>query len=65
LYSMIYIVSFVCLGLHLNHAIQSAFQTLGWNHSRYMPAVKLVSTVYSVFIAAGFSMVPLYILFFK
>jgi succinate dehydrogenase / fumarate reductase cytochrome b subunit len=65
LYSMIYIVSFVCLGLHLNHAIQSAFQTLGWNHSRYMPAVKLVSTVYSVFIAVGFSMVPLYILFFK
>lgn len=65
LYSSIYIVSFVFLGLHLNHAIQSAFQTIGWNHSRYMPAVKLVSSAYSVLIAAGFSIVPIYILFFK
>jgi succinate dehydrogenase / fumarate reductase cytochrome b subunit len=63
-YSMIYIVGFVFLGIHLNHAIQSAFQTLGWNHSRYMGAVKIVSSLFSVCIATGFSIVPLYILFF-
>lgn len=64
-YSLIYIAGFVSLGIHLNHAIQSAFQTLGWNHSRYMGAVKLASTIYSVCIAAGFSLVPVYLLLIK
>ena len=61
-YSVLYIFSFIVLGIHLNHAIQSAFQTLGWNHSKYMNAVKIIGSVYSVCIAAGFSIVPLYIL---
>jgi succinate dehydrogenase / fumarate reductase cytochrome b subunit len=64
-YSLLYIVCFVFLGIHLNHAIQSAFQTLGWNHSKYMAAVKFIGTAYSVFIAAGFSLVPVCLLFFK
>ncbi|MEI6756274.1 MAG: succinate dehydrogenase cytochrome b subunit [Chlorobium sp.] len=64
-YSLLYIVCFIFLGIHLNHAIQSAIQTLGWNHSKYMGAVKFIGSAYSVFIAAGFSLVPLCILFFK
>ena len=64
-YSVLYIVSFIFLGIHLNHAIQSAFQTLGWNHSKYTGAVKLIGSAYSVFIAAGFSAVPIYLYFFK
>ena len=64
LYSLFYIVSFIFLGIHLNHAIQSAFQTLGWNHSKYTDAVKLIGSVYSVLISAGFSIVPIYVLFF-
>ncbi len=63
-YSLFYIVSFIVLGIHLNHAIQSAFQTLGWNHSKYTDAVKVIGSVYSVAIAAGFSIVPIYVLFF-
>ena len=64
LYSLFFIVSFIFLGIHLNHAIQSAFQTLGWNHSKYTDAVKLIGSVYSVLIAIGFSIVPIYVLFF-
>ncbi len=64
-YSLLYIVCFIFLGIHLNHAIQSAFQTLGWNHSKYTGAVKLIGSAYSVFIAAGFSAVPIYLYFFK
>ena len=64
LYSLFYIVSFIFLGIHLNHALQSAFQTLGWNHSKYTDAVKLIGSVYSVLISAGFSIVPIYVLFF-
>lgn len=64
-YSMLYIFCFIALGIHLNHAIQSAFQTLGWNHGKYMDAVKLLGSAYSFFIAAGFSLVPIFILFFR
>lgn len=64
-YSLFYIISFIFLGIHLNHAIQSAFQTLGLNHSKYMGAVKIIGSVYSVLIAAGFSAVPIYLYFLK
>lgn len=64
-YSLVYIVGFAFLGFHLNHAIQSAFQTMGWNHSKYMDTIKLFSTAYSVLIAVGFSVIPIYFLFIK
>jgi len=64
-YSFLYIGCFVFLGIHLNHAIQSGFQTLGWNHSKYMDGVKFIGSAYSILIAIGFSLVPLYVLFFK
>ncbi|MCX8010954.1 MAG: succinate dehydrogenase cytochrome b subunit, partial [Ignavibacteria bacterium] len=35
IYVIIYLISMVLLGLHLWHAFQSAFQTLGWNHQKY------------------------------
>ena len=65
LYSLLYIISFLVLGIHLNHAIQSGFQTLGWNHSKYMDAVKFIGSAYSILIAVGFSVIPVYLLLFK
>jgi len=62
-YSMLYIAFFIFLGFHLNHSIQSAFQTLGWAHNKYDKAIHIISTVYSVIIAGGFSLIPLYFLF--
>ncbi len=64
-YSLLYIISFIFLGIHLNHAIQSGFQTLGWNHSKYMDAVKFIGSAYSVLITLGFSVIPVYLLIFK
>jgi succinate dehydrogenase / fumarate reductase cytochrome b subunit len=63
-YSLIYIVFFIFLGFHLNHSIQSAFQTIGVNHNTYTKTVKILSTVYSVIIAVGFSIIPVYFMFF-
>jgi succinate dehydrogenase / fumarate reductase cytochrome b subunit len=59
---MIYIISFLALGFHLNHAIQSAFQSLGLEHSKYTPAIKLISTVYALILTIGFSIIPIIIL---
>jgi len=62
LYSVIYLISFLALGFHLNHAIQSAFQSMGWEHSKYTPFIKGLSTVYAIFITVGFSIIPIYFL---
>lgn len=61
-YSIIYIVLIIILGFHLNHAFQSAFQSLGLNHSKYTPFIKAVGTIYSIVVPLGFIMIPLYFL---
>lgn len=62
-YSLLYLVSFVFLGMHLNHAFQSAFQSLGLNHNKYFPAIKVIGTLYALVVSIGFAIIPLYFLF--
>ena len=64
IFSILYIAAFIILGIHLNHTFQSAFQTLGLNHSKYTPFIKGLGTVYSIVIAVGFSIIPLYFIIF-
>jgi len=63
-YSTIYIGFMIFLGFHLNHAFQSAFQTLGINHPKYTPVIKFLGIFYSVIVPAGFAIIPLYFMFF-
>lgn len=63
-YSTIYIVLIILMGFHLNHAIKSAFQTLGLNHDKYNSTIHVISAVYSITIAIGFCIIPIYFLFF-
>jgi succinate dehydrogenase / fumarate reductase cytochrome b subunit len=62
-YSAVYIVLLILLGFHLNHSVQSAFQSMGWNHPKYTPCIKTASSIYSLVIAVGFIIIPLYFLF--
>ncbi|HAG15681.1 MAG TPA: succinate dehydrogenase [Bacteroidales bacterium] len=64
-YSILYIVLFVFLGFHLNHAFQSAFQTLGWEHPKYTPCIKTLGLVYAIVVPLGFIIIPLYFLIMK
>jgi len=64
LYSLIYVVCFIFLGFHLKHAFQSAFQTLGLNHDKYFPVIKVIGTIYALVISIGFSIIPVYFYFF-
>lgn len=59
-YSILYMVAFIFLGIHLNHAFQSAFQTLGLNHKKYTPAIKNIGKIYSIVIPIGYIIIPLY-----
>lgn len=58
-----YILAFILLGFHLHHAFQSAFQSLGLNHSKYTPFLKGLSTVISIILPLGFTIIPLVIYF--
>jgi succinate dehydrogenase / fumarate reductase cytochrome b subunit len=60
----LYVLAMVALSFHLVHGFQSAFQTLGWNHSKYKPLINFLGIwVFSVIIPIGFAAMPLYFLF--
>jgi len=63
-YSIIYVVFMFFLSFHLNHAFQSAFQTLGMNHKKYTPAIKYIGLAYSIIVPLGFAVIPIYFLLF-
>lgn len=56
-YLGVYLVAFLLLGFHLNHGIQSAFQTLGVNHPKYSPFIKQVGTLLAIALCAGFAFI--------
>jgi succinate dehydrogenase / fumarate reductase cytochrome b subunit len=59
LISVLYVLSMIMVGLHLNHAIASAVQTLGVTNRRIVPLVRVLGPGLSVAVALGFSSVPL------
>jgi succinate dehydrogenase / fumarate reductase cytochrome b subunit len=64
-YVILYWVCFLLLGLHLYHALQSAFQTLGWANEFWTPIIKVISLFYSIVLPLGFAIIPLVIWLFK
>lgn len=63
LYVLFYVICMVVIGLHLWHGFWSSFQTLGINQPRYNPLIKAVGYLYSVGMAAGFAIIPIWIYF--
>lgn len=64
-YVGIYVLAMIFLIFHLNHGFQSAFQTLGLNHKKYTPLVKISGTVFSVLVPLAFAAIPVYFLVMK
>lgn len=63
-YDIIYIISFIALGLHLHHAFWSALQTIGLNNSNWMRRLQVIGDVYTYVVVIGFTIIPLYFLIF-
>lgn len=55
----LYEVGVIALFWHLYHGFESAFQTMGFRHSRYTPLIKGAGTAYSVIICLLFGLMPL------
>ena len=54
-----YVLGMISLSYHLMHGFQSAFQTMGWNHKKYTPMVKMIGFWFSVFVPLLFSLMPI------
>ncbi len=63
LYVAFYVVAILLLGFHLEHGFQSAFQSLGLNHSKYTPVIKAAGTLVSIVLTLGYISIPLVIYF--
>ncbi|MEM7575367.1 MAG: succinate dehydrogenase cytochrome b subunit [Bacteroidota bacterium] len=63
LFVVFYVVSMFFIGFHLWHGFQSAFQTMGLNHPKWTPFIKLVGKVYSIAVPLGFALIPLWMYF--
>ena len=57
--TVIYVISFILLALHLLHGFASSFQTMGVNN-KYSAAIKTFTKVYAIGIPAGFIFIALY-----
>lgn len=64
-YVGIYVLAMVFLIFHLNHGFQSAFQTLGWNHKKYTPIIKLAGAGFSILVPIAFAFIPVYFVVMK
>ena len=58
IYAAIYLISVIFLAMHLNHALQSAFQTLGFNNKKYAPILRKTSTGFAILMLVGFGSFP-------
>lgn len=61
LYVIFYIFSVIVVAFHVKHGLWSAFQTLGLNHTKYMPAVRIIGLVFSLAVGAGLGSIPVFI----
>lgn len=57
--TVIYVISFILLALHLLHGFSSSFQSMGLNN-KYTPAIKTFTKIYAIAIPLGFIFIALY-----
>ncbi|MDB2576537.1 succinate dehydrogenase cytochrome b subunit [Planctomycetota bacterium] len=60
---VIYTASIGMVGLHMWHAFQSAFQTLGVAHPRYRSLIQNTGRLITALLVAGFGGIPFYLFF--
>ena len=60
-YLVIYVFVMIVVALHIRHGFWSAFQTIGANHPKYMPALRVLSVIASLIFGFGFGLLPIYL----
>jgi len=57
----LYITAMVVVAVHVSHGFWSLFQTLGANHPKYMPAIKILGLLFALVVGVGFGFIPIYV----
>jgi succinate dehydrogenase / fumarate reductase cytochrome b subunit len=55
-----YLIAVCLVGLHVSHALMSAFRTFGLNHDRYTPTITTISWLLGIFVAVGYGSIPVW-----
>ena len=58
-YVLLYAALMIVVAFHVRHGFWSAFQSLGANHPKYMPAIRVLSVAAGVVVALGFGLLPI------
>jgi len=61
-YVVLYVLAMIVAAVHVSHGFWSAFQTLGANHPKYMPAIKAGGIIFSLIVGIGFGLLPIYLM---
>jgi succinate dehydrogenase / fumarate reductase cytochrome b subunit len=59
-YVVLYVGAQIALCYHLIHGFRSGFQTLGLNHRKYTPIIRVIGYIFAVVVCAGFASMPIY-----
>jgi succinate dehydrogenase / fumarate reductase cytochrome b subunit len=57
---ILYVLSFVFLALHLLHGFQSAFQSVGFRHTKYTPIIQKLGNIYAIVVPLGFMFIAIF-----
>jgi succinate dehydrogenase / fumarate reductase, cytochrome b subunit len=63
IYVSIYVVAMGVVALHVSHGFWSLFQTIGANHPKYMPVIRILGLGLSMVFGIGFGFIPVYFSF--
>lgn len=63
IYTIIYIISFIILAIHISHGFKSSFQSIGIYNKRYLIWIKKLGILYFWSISLGFSIIALWFYF--
>jgi len=62
-YTLLYVLAFISLGIHLSHGFQSAFQSLGTPREKCNKVLVCCGNVIAFIVAFGFSAIAIYFYF--
>ncbi len=62
-YTLLYVLAFIALGIHLSHGFQSAFQSLGTPREKCHKFLVCCGNVFAFIVAIGFSAIAVYFYF--
>jgi succinate dehydrogenase / fumarate reductase cytochrome b subunit len=60
-YCAIYVLAMIPVALHLHHGFQSAFQTLGFNHKKYSPFIKMLGTGFAILVPLAYAFICVWV----